>query len=109
MIREHLAAATLASPIRHVSHDDPPFLIAHGERDHIVPFDQSERLSRSRASSRLACAANEPGGRPETRAITDTELPTSRVRWTVPYVAGAYALFEPRKVESDSPSLTEVR
>jgi acetyl esterase/lipase len=34
-----------ASPILHVSKDDPPFLIMHGDRDNIVPLKQSERLA----------------------------------------------------------------
>jgi acetyl esterase/lipase len=33
--------AMLANPITHVDPHDPPFLILHGERDEIVPFDQS--------------------------------------------------------------------
>ncbi len=31
-----------ASPISHVSADDPPFLLIHGDKDAAVPFDQSE-------------------------------------------------------------------
>ena len=34
-----------ASPILHVSKDDPPFLIMHGDRDNIVPLNQSERFA----------------------------------------------------------------
>lgn len=37
-IKEHVAAA---SPITHVSKDDPPFLIMHGDQDPVVPFRQS--------------------------------------------------------------------
>ena len=33
-----------ASPINYVSKDDPPFLIAHGDQDVIVPYNQSEIL-----------------------------------------------------------------
>lgn len=33
-----------ASPITHVSPDDPPFLLAHGTADERVPFSQSERF-----------------------------------------------------------------
>ena len=33
-----------ASPVSHVTPDDPPFLIFHGERDGLVPIRQSERL-----------------------------------------------------------------
>ncbi|MDJ0522530.1 MAG: alpha/beta hydrolase fold domain-containing protein [Planctomycetota bacterium] len=38
-------AARLASPTSHVTQDDPPFLIAHGARDRLVPLDQSRRLT----------------------------------------------------------------
>jgi acetyl esterase/lipase len=31
-----------ASPVTHVSGDDPPFLLIHGDNDQIVPFAQSE-------------------------------------------------------------------
>ncbi|HOS95936.1 MAG TPA: prolyl oligopeptidase family serine peptidase, partial [Armatimonadota bacterium] len=37
----------LASPISHVSPDDPPFLIVHGENDFVVPMEQSELLHRA--------------------------------------------------------------
>ncbi len=33
-----------ASPVYHVSADDPPFLIVHGEKDALVPIAQGERL-----------------------------------------------------------------
>lgn len=32
------------SPISHVSHDDPPTLIIHGDKDKLVPLQQSERM-----------------------------------------------------------------
>ncbi|OPZ81957.1 MAG: Carboxylesterase NlhH [bacterium ADurb.Bin429] len=33
-----------ASPITHVTPDDPPFLIVHGVKDDVVPIAQSERM-----------------------------------------------------------------
>lgn len=33
-----------ASPINHVSSDDPPFLIVHGDADKVVPYEQSESM-----------------------------------------------------------------
>jgi acetyl esterase/lipase len=30
-----------ASPVTHVTPDDPPFLLIHGERDELVPYEQS--------------------------------------------------------------------
>ena len=40
---EGLIAAE-ASPINHVSKDDPPFLFLHGDQDDIVPFSMSEKM-----------------------------------------------------------------
>jgi acetyl esterase/lipase len=37
--------ARKASPITHVSADDPPFLIMHGERDNVVPLAQSRAFA----------------------------------------------------------------
>lgn len=37
--------ARKASPILHVSKDDPPFLIMHGDRDELVPLNQSRRFA----------------------------------------------------------------
>lgn len=34
-----------ASPISHVTPDDPPFLLIHGDRDELVPVEQSQRMS----------------------------------------------------------------
>ncbi len=42
---EHEAAAREASPVTWVSKDDPPFLIAHGTADPVVPLAQSEELA----------------------------------------------------------------
>jgi acetyl esterase/lipase len=39
------AIARGASPIAHVSADDPPFLIMHGDRDATVPVQQSEAFA----------------------------------------------------------------
>jgi acetyl esterase/lipase len=33
-----------ASPVNHVTPDDPPFLLIHGDNDRVVPFQQSEIL-----------------------------------------------------------------
>ena len=34
-----------ASPVTHVTADDPPFLFIHGERDELVPYEQSQLMS----------------------------------------------------------------
>ena len=43
-IQKAKAKALEASPITHVSSDDPPFLHFHGTHDQLVPFHQSEIL-----------------------------------------------------------------
>lgn len=43
-VQQNQAKAAKASPLTYVSRDDPPFLILHGNKDNIVPYQQSERL-----------------------------------------------------------------
>ena len=43
-IEESPGLAVLASPLTYVSADDPPFLIAHGDADPVVPVQQSRLL-----------------------------------------------------------------
>lgn len=40
-IDEKLALANLSSPINHITSDDPPFLLMHGDIDKLVPVNQS--------------------------------------------------------------------
>lgn len=42
-----LEAYVEASPIRHVSSDDPPFFIVHGQNDQVVPVEQSIEMARA--------------------------------------------------------------
>ncbi len=43
-VRENEATARLASPVTHLSADDPPFLVVHGDQDKVVHIRQSEHL-----------------------------------------------------------------
>jgi acetyl esterase/lipase len=43
-IQQNVEKVTRANPIHYVSKDAPPFLIAHGEQDPLVPCHQSELL-----------------------------------------------------------------
>lgn len=43
-VSENLEAARLASPVTHITADDPPLLILHGDKDNTVKFDQTEIL-----------------------------------------------------------------
>jgi len=51
-----------ASPITHVTEDDPPFLLIHGERDEVVPVEQSqlmyERLLQTNVPAQLVIVKN---------------------------------------------------
>ena len=33
-----------ASPVTHVTSDDPPFLLIHGDHDEVVPYEQSQLM-----------------------------------------------------------------
>jgi acetyl esterase/lipase len=46
-VEEKKAEATIASPITHVTRDDPPFLIVHGTNDETVPFAQGETFHKA--------------------------------------------------------------
>ncbi len=41
---EKREAANLASPVYHISKDDPPFLIVHGDADKVIAVKHSQRL-----------------------------------------------------------------
>ncbi len=43
-VMENKAKAARANPITFVSRDDPPFLIVHGDKDPVVPINQSQLL-----------------------------------------------------------------
>jgi acetyl esterase/lipase len=50
-IQELPERAKLANPCNYVTKDDPPFLIIHGKRDHIVAHGQSELLANALKSA----------------------------------------------------------
>lgn len=43
-VQQNKDKAAKANPITYVGKDDPPFLIMHGNRDNLVPYQQSELL-----------------------------------------------------------------
>lgn len=43
-VEEKPEQAKQANPITHITPDDPPFLIVHGDRDPVVPLNQSQLL-----------------------------------------------------------------
>ena len=44
LLHESEEIVSMANPITYVTSDDPPFLMIHGEKDQVVPFNQSELL-----------------------------------------------------------------
>ena len=44
-LQSRVDVARAANPITYVTPDDPPFLIMHGDRDALVPYQQSELLN----------------------------------------------------------------
>jgi acetyl esterase/lipase len=66
-----------ASPITHVTSDDPPFLLIHGERDEVVPSEQSqlmyERLMQAGVPAQLVLVKN---GRHSLTAPDGSATPT---------------------------------
>ena len=51
-----------SSPITHVTPDDPPFLLIHGDQDELVPVEQSqliyERLQQMNVPAQLVIVKN---------------------------------------------------
>jgi acetyl esterase/lipase len=66
-----------ASPITHVTADDPPFLLIHGDRDEVVPVEQSqlmyERLMAANVPAELVIVRN---GRHSMTATDGSATPT---------------------------------
>jgi acetyl esterase/lipase len=54
-VSDKKAVAIAASPVTYVSPDDPPFLIIHGNKDMVVPYNQSERLYAALKKAKVEC------------------------------------------------------
>lgn len=55
-LREREGLVRLASPVTHVSPDDPPFLIVHGSNDEGVPISQSRSLFEALQKAGVPCS-----------------------------------------------------
>ncbi len=53
LVQDKPKEATAANPITYVSKDDPPFLIMHGDKDPLVPLNQSELLNEALAKAEV--------------------------------------------------------
>jgi acetyl esterase/lipase len=54
-VNEKYALAQEGSPVNHVHHDSPPFLIFHGAKDELVPVAQSYELQRRLRAAGVEC------------------------------------------------------
>ncbi len=62
-IQENKDKCAKASPLTYVTSDDPPFLIMHGDRDPVVPYNQSELLVAALKKAKVKCVFEPvPGG-----------------------------------------------
>jgi acetyl esterase/lipase len=63
-LSQHQAVARMASPVTHISGDDPPFLHIHGTADTLVPYAQAEEfdatLEKAGVSSTLLTGKEAP-------------------------------------------------
>lgn len=69
-IQDHPEKTRKANPMQYVSKDDPPFLIFHGDKDDVVPYQQSvilhEALKKVKVSSTLVRVKDAKHGFPIT-------------------------------------------
>jgi acetyl esterase/lipase len=54
-VSEKKDIAIAASPVTYVAADNPPFLIIHGNKDPLVPYNQSERLYAALKKAKVEC------------------------------------------------------
>jgi len=78
-MEERPEAYVLASPITHVTADDPPLLLVHGELDQTVPFAQSEAMYQAYQQAGLEAALIKVTGAGHgLKQVTDTPISPSR-------------------------------
>ncbi len=81
-----------ASPVSHVSPDDPPFLLLHGDKDDIVPFRMSEMLEdllrKANVAVKLVRVKGAGHGASFKGAIDPPDLDKERVEWFDKHLRG---------------------
>lgn len=74
-----------ASPVTHVTPDDPPFLLLHGDKDMTVPFKNSEMMAEAlqlaRVPFKLIRVEGAGHGPRFTGAVNPPDLDRERVQW----------------------------
>jgi len=78
-MEERPEAYVLASPITHVTADDPPLLLVHGELDQTVPFAQSKAMYQAYQQAGLEAALIKVTGAGHgLKQVTNTPISPSR-------------------------------
>jgi acetyl esterase/lipase len=76
-IAKNLEKAQSANPIHYINKDDPPFLIMHGDKDPVVPLEQSQLLAEALKKAGVHVTLHVlPGaghGGPEFRTLEERE------------------------------------
>jgi acetyl esterase/lipase len=73
-IKDRRKVAWEASPVAHVSRSSPPFLLYHGDRDWLVPLDQSKKLDAALRRAGVACELNVVPGKGHAFHLDDSQL-----------------------------------
>jgi len=83
--------AWMANPVKYISRDDAPFLIVHGDRDTVVPLDQSrllfEALRENGISAELRVVS---GGEHGGKAFESRELEQSMIAFYDKFIKSCY-------------------
>lgn len=103
------ALAQLASPVTHVTPDDAPFLIAHGDRDRLVPLAQSETLRDRLAAVKLPVKLMvREGAGHGGRAFSAPDLRAAIRTFFAKHVMGATAADAPAPAAATTETATHV-
>jgi len=73
LISKNLELAQRANPIHYITKDDPPFLIMHGDKDPVVPLEQSQLLADALKKAGVPVTFRVVPGGPEFRKPEELE------------------------------------
>ena len=76
-----MRVARAASPVTHVTADDPPLLLIHGDQDDIVPYELSERFRERLAEEGVKTDLIKVGGARHGPGFPGAEEPPEVGRW----------------------------
>ncbi len=70
-----------ASPIEHVSPDDPPMMLYHGDADELVPIEYASKMHKKLQDSGVACDYLVLGGKSHIMAFVDAKGITRSIQF----------------------------